>query len=149
MGLEVAGMDLLIWENIGQVVDMSPYLCSMLGVMNRFGKMWVLLRRMFALKKAASFKNFMLRVHVSAVLDQLENLNQKSDLPLSGKLDLPGGHVRSFICALDNSSSFWRENSLSKSVTEPRIKAAMPLSPGSRKMISPDEALGRSVFPGY
>ncbi|MEC7394152.1 MAG: dienelactone hydrolase, partial [Verrucomicrobiota bacterium] len=47
------------------------------------------LRRMFALKKAASSKNFMLRVQdVSAVLDQLENLNQKSDLPLSGKLDL-------------------------------------------------------------
>jgi hypothetical protein len=42
MDLEVAGMDVRIWENIGQVVDMSQYLCSMLGVMNRFGKMWVL-----------------------------------------------------------------------------------------------------------
>jgi predicted dienelactone hydrolase len=71
------------------------------------------LRRMFALKKAASSKNFMLRVQdVSAVLDQLENLNQKSDFPfIRQDGSFQSGHVRSLIWCADDSSSFWRENS--------------------------------------
>ena len=36
---------------------------------------------------------------------------------------------------------------LSQSLTERRIKAAMPLSPGSRKMISPDESFGEVSIP--
>ena len=107
------------------------------------------LRRMFALKKAASSKNFMLRVQdVSAVLDQLENLNQKSDLPLSGKLDLSrvGMSGHSF-GALTTQAVSGEKIPLSKSLTEGRIKAAMPMSPGSRKMISPDESFGEVSIP--
>ena len=73
------------WAGRGYVAVFMQHVGSDESVWKNMGP----LRRMFALKKAASSKNFMLRVQdVSAVLDQLENLNQKSDFPLSGKLDL-------------------------------------------------------------
>ena len=133
------------WAGRGYVVVFMQHVGSDESVWKDVGP----LRRMFAPKKAASSKNFMLRVKdVSAVLDQLENLNQESDSPLSGKLDLSrvGMSGHSF-GALTTQAVSGEKIPLLASVTEPRIKAAMPLSPGSRKMISPDGAFGEVSVP--
>ena len=133
------------WAGRGYVAVFMQHIGSDESVWKDVGP----LRRMFTLKKAASYKNFMLRVHdVSAVLDRLEKLNLKSDSTLSGKLNLSrvGMSGHSF-GALTTQAVSGEKIHLSVNLTERRIKAAMPLSPGSRKMISPDEAFGEVSIP--
>ncbi len=93
-----------------------------------------LLERMAAMKEAANAKNFLLRVQdVSAVLDQLEKWNQDSQHQLSGALDMEkvgmSGHSFGAVTTQAVSGqTFLRGNNRP---TDPRIKAALPMSPST------------------
>lgn len=91
-----------------------------------------LLKRMEAMKKAASAENFQLRVaDVPAVLDQLERWN-KDDPALKGRLDLTrvGMSGHSF-GAVTTQAVSGQAFPLGKGFTDPRVKAAVVMSPGT------------------
>lgn len=82
------------------------------------------------LKAAASLENFELRVEdVHAVLDQLEQWNQKG--PLAGRLDLAhvGMSGHSFGAVTTQAVSGQSYPVLGTKMTDPRIKAAIAFSP--------------------
>lgn len=86
------------------------------------------LRRMTALKRAASARSFTDRVRdVPAVLDQLERWNRSG--PLAGRMDLAhigmtGHSFGALTTQAVSGQSFGR-----RSFTDPRIDAALPMSP--------------------
>lgn len=91
--------------------------------------------RMAALRKAANFENYIARVQdVPAVLDQLEKWNADgSGHDLKGRLDLQhvGMSGHSFGAATTQGVAGQAARLIGQRYTDPRIKAALPLSPSS------------------
>lgn len=90
--------------------------------------------RMTALKKAASFNNFLLRVQdVPAVLNQLEVWNREKGHQLAGRLDLKkvGMSGHSFGAVTTEAVSGESLPLSSQKYTDQRIKAAVVLSPSA------------------
>src|ERR1700682_4529116 len=88
-------------------------------------------QRLAAMKAAADLENFMLRVDdVRAVLDQLGQWNQAAGNPLSGRLDMKrigmSGHSFGAVTTQAVSGQRFVRGT---EVTDPRIKAAVIMSP--------------------
>jgi predicted dienelactone hydrolase len=89
--------------------------------------------RMAALKKAADLKNFLLRVEdVPAVVNQLEAWNKDGAHVLGGRLDLKrlGMSGHSF-GAVTTQATSGQSYPMGKGFTDPRIKAAVAMSPSA------------------
>lgn len=108
-------------------------------------------QRMAALKEAADAHNFLLRVKdVPAVLNQLERWNKTDAHALEGRLDLArvgmAGHSFGAITAQAVSGERFAQGDAS--FTDPRIKAAIMMSPsGPRAGADPAEAFGLVKIP--
>ncbi|MCF6177733.1 MAG: hypothetical protein L3J71_18405 [Victivallaceae bacterium] len=106
--------------------------------------------RMAALKKAANFYNFMLRVKdIPAVLDQLERWNVTDHHTLKGRLNLKqigmSGHSFGAITTQAVSGQHtYRGTSI---LTDSRIKAALAFSPSSPRRGTPERAFGKVKIP--
>jgi predicted dienelactone hydrolase len=91
-------------------------------------------QRMRAMKKAAGRQNFLLRVKdVPAVLDQLDRWNKTDGQALAGRLDLTrvGMSGHSFGAVTTQAVSGQSTESGDVPFTDPRIRAAIVLSPSS------------------
>ncbi len=89
--------------------------------------------RRAALKKAANSENYLLRLRdITAVLDQLTIWQQLAGHPLHGRLDLQriGMSGHSFGALTTQAVSGQTLPLVGTSLSEPRIKAALALSPG-------------------
>jgi predicted dienelactone hydrolase len=116
-----------------------------------------LLQRQAALREAASPENFLLRVKdVSVVLDQLQRWNRRdrSELigqrnPLQGRLNLSrvGMSGHSFGAATTQAVSGQSFPVKGTSFSDPRITAALPISPSSPQQGSPAAAFGSVKIP--
>ncbi len=109
-----------------------------------------LLQRMTAMKKAASGKNYLLRVRdVPAVIDQLERWNAAADHPLAGRLDLArlGMSGHSFGAVTTQAVSGQTTERGRGWFTEERIKAAIAFSPSSPRTGSSKGAFGKVAIP--
>jgi predicted dienelactone hydrolase len=105
--------------------------------------------RMAAMKKAVSVRNFMLRTQdVSAVLDHLDRQNKTVGNALSGRLDMQrigmAGH--SFGATTTQAVSGQRFL-FNVNQTDPRIKAAVMMSPGAPKHGDMKKAFGSVAIP--
>ncbi|MFV0337810.1 MAG: alpha/beta hydrolase family protein [Chthoniobacterales bacterium] len=107
-------------------------------------------RRMQAMGEAANGKNFLLRVKdVPAVLDQLERWNKTDGNVLKGRLDLKkvgmSGHSFGAVTtqAVSGQGSAWGEGRFA----DPRIVAALIMSPSSPRRGSPEAAFGKVSRP--
>jgi len=90
------------------------------------------LRRLPAMRRAASLENTLLRLRdVPAVLDQLERWQDSADSPLHGRLDLTriGMSGHSFGAVTTQGVSGQRPGQGGVSFSDPRIKAALIMSP--------------------
>ena len=106
--------------------------------------------RMAAMRQAAELQNFLLRVNdVPAVLDQLDRWNQARGHPLAGRLDLGrvgmAGH--SFGAVTTQAVSGQSAAGGTISFTDPRIKAAIVMSPSSPRRGDPEQAFGGVKIP--
>ncbi|MEM9419220.1 MAG: dienelactone hydrolase [Planctomycetota bacterium] len=106
-----------------------------------------------AMQRAASGKNKRLRTQdVSAVLDQLERWNDDPDSPLAGRLDLDrlgmSGHSFGAVTtqAVSGQRSGWPSRD-EQAPAEPRIKAAVIMSPSVPQLGNPDRAFGGVTLP--
>lgn len=108
-------------------------------------------QRMTAMKAAASAQNFLLRAQdVASVLNQLTVWNKTTGSPLHQRLDL--NHVgmsgHSFGAATTQAVSSESYGFAGPRFTDPRIKAAIALSPGApRSEINPNRAFGSVKIP--
>ncbi len=103
-----------------------------------------------ALRQAASLENFLLRVKdVPAVLDQLERWNATPGHPLAGRLDPKrigmAGHSFGAVTTQAVSGQVALGGALSW--TDPRIRAAILLSPSSPRRGEPGQAFGQVKIP--
>jgi predicted dienelactone hydrolase len=108
------------------------------------------LERMKAMQEAASVKNFMLRVgDVTAVLDQLEAWQAATDHPLAGRLDLEhiGMSGHSFGAVTTQAVSGQATPRGDTSMTDSRIRAALPMSPSEPSRGTPEQAFGQVTIP--
>lgn len=125
--MQHAGSDEKVWKNAAQT------------------------ERMAALKSAASLSNLLERVRdVPAVLDRLERWNKEEGHALSGRLDLArvGMCGHSFGALTTQAVSGQNSPLTGQRFAEPRIKAAMPLSPSApRKGVEPSAAFGSVKIP--
>lgn len=99
--------------------------------------------RMPAMKAAASLENFMLRVKdVPIVLDQLTAWNKQESHALQGLLDLQrvGMSGHSFGAVTTQAVSGQSAPGVKAAFTDPRIKAAIVMSPSSPKRGDPKSA---------
>ena len=107
--------------------------------------------RMAALKQAANLQNTLLRFKdIPAVLDQLERWNKSGDSPLAGRLDLQhiGMSGHSFGAVTTQGVSGQRTLLGKASFTDPRIKAALAMSPsGPRSGSDPRQIFGGVQIP--
>ena len=106
--------------------------------------------RMAAMRKAAGVENFLLRVKdVPAVLDQLARWNDSRGHALEGRLDLTraGMSGHSFGAVTTQAVSGQRAGRGNMSFTDPRIKAAIPLSPSSPRGGDARRAFGNVSIP--
>lgn len=106
-------------------------------------------KRLASLKAAANLENFELRnADVSAVLDQLEKWNTTEKHALAGRLDLKhvGMSGHSF-GAVTTQAVSGQTFPLGKSYTDPRIKAAVLMSPSVPKRGDPTRAFGQVKLP--
>lgn len=106
-------------------------------------------QRMIALRQAAGVENFLLRVKdVPAVLDELDRWDRSGDHQLSRRLDLGrvgmSGHSFGAVTTQAVSGQSVVGNF---SCTEPRIKAALPMSPSSPRRGDPEQAFGQVKLP--
>lgn len=105
---------------------------------------------MAAMKEAANGENFLLRVEdVHAVLDQLGVWNKDSTHELFGALNLEqvGMSGHSFGAITTQAVSGQRTSRGKFNLTEPRIKAALPMSPSSPAVGDPASAFGKVSIP--
>jgi predicted dienelactone hydrolase len=105
---------------------------------------------MSALKEAASLENLRLRVQdVPAVLSQLKTWNVDKTSPLAGRLDLSkvGMSGHSFGAVTTEAVSGETLPLIGQKFTDPRIKAALVLSPSAPRSSSADEAFGAVNIP--
>lgn len=108
------------------------------------------LKRMAALKQAASLKNFLRRVEdVDFVLDELEKLQQDEDHPLAGRLDLThvGMSGHSFGAVTTQAVSGQTTLLGKQQFTDSRIQAAIAFSPSSPRRGKPEQAFGKVKIP--
>lgn len=106
--------------------------------------------RMAAMRKAASLKNFMLRVKdVPALLDQLERWNREPKHALAGRLDLARVGMSGHSFGAVTTQAVSGETFLGGRVvtTDPRIKAAIAFSPSRPRQGSADAAFGKVTIP--
>ena len=106
-------------------------------------------RRMEAMRQAANVRTFLERVRdVSAALDQLERWNTLPSHPLQGRADLDhvGMSGHSFGARTTQAVSGQRFGR-TRSLREPRIKAALALSPSAPRRGSPRRAFGNVTLP--
>ena len=107
-------------------------------------------QRMAAMKNAASPQNFLLRVKdVSAVLDQLEQWNQDTQHELFGAFHLKqvGMSGHSFGAVTTQAVSGQSTARGNFNMTDPRIKAALPMSPSSPALGDPASAFSKVSIP--
>lgn len=108
-------------------------------------------QRLGAMQKAASLRNFLLRVQdVPAVLDQLECWSKSDNHPLAGRLDLKrlgmSGHSFGAVTTQAVSGQVFRRGKVS--FTDSRIKAAIAFSPNNpRRGGDPQESFGNVKIP--
>lgn len=102
-----------------------------------------------AMKQAASAQNFMLRVaDIPAVLDQLERWNAQSDHALHGRLDLTHVGMSGHSFGANTTQAVSGQSMLgSARFTDPRIKAAIMMSPSVPTAGSPEAAFGAVKHP--
>jgi len=103
-----------------------------------------------AMRKAASSENFSLRVKdVPAVLDQLERWNQEASHPLAGRLRLSqvGMSGHSFGALTTQAVSGQSYAAAGARFTDPRIKAALVLSPSRPAAGDLERAFGSVKIP--
>lgn len=107
-------------------------------------------RRMAAMQQAAGLENFRLRVaDVGAVLDQLGRWQAADPHPLAGRLDLArvGMSGHSF-GAVTTQAVSGQAFPVGKGMTDPRVKAAVLMSPsGPRRGADPKAAFGGVKLP--
>jgi predicted dienelactone hydrolase len=106
--------------------------------------------RMDAMRQAANLQNFLLRAKdVHAVLDQLEHWNVSNDHPLAKRLDM--NHVgmsgHSFGAITTQAVSGQMVTGLRQTLTDPRIKAAVIMSPSSPIRGNAKQAFARVAIP--
>ena len=104
--------------------------------------------RMAALRTAASLENFLLRVRdVRAVLDELEVWNKNG--PLAGRMDLTkiGMSGHSFGAVTTEAVSGETLPVSGTQLTDPRIRAAVILSPSVPKSATAEQAFGAVKIP--
>lgn len=106
-------------------------------------------QRMVAMQEAANARNFFLRVKdVPAVLDQLTQWNKAKDHALANRLNLTAigmsGHSFGAVTAQAVSGQAIGDKPF---LTDPRIAAALIMSPGSPRRETPQEAFGRVAVP--
>lgn len=102
-----------------------------------------------AMKQAASVQNFMLRVaDIPAVLDQLERWNVQSDHALHGRLDLAHIGMSGHSFGANTTQAVSGQSMLgSARLTDPRIKAAIMMSPSVPAAGTPERAFGSVKIP--
>ncbi len=109
------------------------------------------LKRIASMRTAASSGNFLLRVtDVPVVLDRLERWNDAEDHPLARRLDLEriGMSGHSFGAVTTQAVSGQRSAVKRVAFTDPRIKAAIAMSPSSpRGKQDPKDAFGSVKVP--
>jgi predicted dienelactone hydrolase len=106
--------------------------------------------RLRAMQQAASGENLVLRVEdVVAVLDGLERWNEEAGHALAGRLDLGkvGMSGHSFGAVTAQALGGQRPARGARSGAEPRIAAALMMSPSSPRFGSAAEAFGRVSIP--
>jgi predicted dienelactone hydrolase len=107
-------------------------------------------RRMDAIREAASLENLLLRVEdVPAVLDQLETWNKAARSPLGTTLDMArvGMSGHSFGAQTTQSVSGQSAPLAGKRLSDPRISAAVIMSPGSPRGMAADRFFGSVDLP--
>ena len=107
-----------------------------------------LTERKTRLKQAAGLENFRLRVEdVPAVLDQLEKWNVEGQ-PFAKRFDLSkiGMSGHSF-GAVTTQAVSGQEYRIGKKITEPRVKAAVVMSPSGPAMGDPKQSFGNVSIP--
>jgi predicted dienelactone hydrolase len=107
-------------------------------------------QRLVSLRRAASLENFLLRVKdVPAVLDQLERWNATAGHPLAGRLDGKriGMSGHSFGAVTTQAVSGQVALGGAVSWTDPRIRAAIALSPSSPRRGDPKQAFSQVKIP--
>jgi predicted dienelactone hydrolase len=105
--------------------------------------------RLSAMKAAASLENFLARVeHVTVALDALTRWNAEPKHVLFGRLDLSrvGMSGHSF-GAVTTQAVSGQKFPIGNSITEPRIKAAMALSPSLPRRGDAAQAFGSVAIP--
>ena len=106
--------------------------------------------RLAALRRAANLQETLLRVaDVPAVLDQLEAWNATDGHALAGRLDLGriGMSGHSFGAITTQAVSGQIAGRGTGSFTDPRIQAAIAMSPSSPRWGNPEQAFGRVEIP--
>lgn len=107
-------------------------------------------RRMAAMKQAASGQNLALRVRdVARTLDALEAWNKTAGHPLYGRIDTAsiGMSGHSFGAVTTQAVSGQSVPLLGARFTDPRIRAALPMSPSSPRRGDPGRAFGSVAIP--
>lgn len=108
-------------------------------------------RRYRAMKDAANYQNFMLRVgDVGAVLDRLAQWNASASDAMHGRLDLKrvGMSGHSFGAVTTQAVSGQRFRQGRKTLADPRIHAALMMSPSTpRRGGNPQQAFGQVTIP--
>ena len=108
------------------------------------------MERMAAFVEAASPANFLLRVQdISTVIDQLTLWNNDQTSPLAGRFDLNkiGMSGHSFGAITTEALSGEQLTSVGKKFNDPRIKAAVIMSPSPPHGITPKEAFSSVTVP--
>jgi predicted dienelactone hydrolase len=103
-----------------------------------------------ALQRAAGGENFLLRVgDVPAVIDQLATWNAEDDHPLAGRLDLErvGMSGHSFGAVTTQAVSGQSFPGGRAALTDPRIKAALPMSPSAPRRGDANDAFDQVAIP--
>jgi predicted dienelactone hydrolase len=105
--------------------------------------------RLKAMKEAANAENFMNRVaDIPAVIDQLQKWNEQTGHALQGQLNLKqigmSGHSFGAVTTQAVSGQSFLDTTR---LTEPRIQAALAMSPSSGKNVKPEKAFGAVKIP--
>ena len=106
-------------------------------------------QRMAAMKKAGNLDNFILRAgDVAAVLDQLEIWNTQTGNPLAGRLDMTKiGMAGHSFGAVTTQAVSGQSANFGAGFTDPRIKAALILSPSAPENGDANRAFGAVKIP--
>lgn len=108
------------------------------------------LQRLAAMKNAANLQNTLLRLKdVPVVIDQLERWNAAKDSPLHARLNLKqiGMSGHSFGAVTTQGVSGQRTPFGQALATDPRIRAALAMSPSSPRTGDPKQAFGGVMIP--